>query len=108
MPMLIVTTAGFLIDHVMLEPRDQVLRLLAADADVDHLRELQVGVLRRREGIDRQSREVPPPLCNRVADGDDLVSLLQLQLVREVFGGRSEDRKQGDEQRSQLSHGSAP
>ena len=84
---------GLELDHVVAEPRDEVLGLLPADALVDHFGELQVGILRREHGVD--VAEVSAGRRNGIADGHDLVAGLQLQMLWGI-GGRGADEGEGD------------
>ena len=86
---------GLEFDHVGIEPPHEVFGLLAADAFVDHLGKLQVGILRREHGID--VAEVSAGRGDRVADGHDLVAGLQLQLLGRVRrGGTDESEDHGE------------
>ncbi len=81
---------GLAINHVLFESFDQIFRLLSADADVDDLRNFQIGILLVEEGV--HVTEVSATLRDRVADADDLLAGLDLK-----FSGRI--RRRGTDQR---------
>ena len=64
------------LNHVLVEPLDQVLGLLAADALVDHLGDFQIGILLGEHGVD--IAEVTAARGDRVADRNDRVARLEL------------------------------
>ena len=89
--MLMVTTGRLELDHVVVEPLHEVFGLLAADALVDHLGELEVGILLGEHRVD--VAEISAAGRDRVADGHDLVAGLELEFLGRI-GGRGADQRQ--------------
>ncbi len=62
---------------VLFKSRGQVFRLLAADADVNHCRDFQVGIFGGEHGVD--VAQITAALRNGIADGDNGVARFELK-----------------------------
>ena len=78
------------LDHVTVEPAEQVLRLLATDALVDDLGDRELRVLPREHSVDEA--KIPAGGGDRIADGHDLLAASDPEPPRRVSGRRARER----------------
>ena len=70
--------------HVLVEPRHEVLGPLTAHARVDHLGKFHAGILLGQHGVDDADKSGIPVAAfarDRIADGDNLLAALELELL---------------------------
>ena len=78
--------------HVLVEPRHEVLGPLTAHARVDHLGKFHAGILLGQHGVDDADKSGIPVAAfarDRIADGDNLLAALELELLGGIGRGRA-------------------